>query len=164
MSVEIAVQRLAHGEGLALPTYASDLAAGADLVAAVEGAVVLAPGQRALIPTGLVIALPAGFEAQIRPRSGLALNHGVTVLNAPGTIDADYRGEVKIILANLGDRDFTVERGMRIAQMVLARVETARFQAVAALPESARGAGGFGSTGTTAVGSGAGEAAARIKG
>ena len=150
MSVEVAIQRLPHGEGLPLPAYASALAAGADLVAAVEAAVVIQPGQRALIPTGLAIALPAGFEAQIRPRSGLALNHGVTVLNAPGTVDADYRGEVKVILANLGDGVFTVERGMRIAQMVLARVETARFRAVAALPESARGQGGFGSTGTAA--------------
>ncbi len=150
MSVEVAIQRLPHGEGLPLPAYASALAAGADLVAAVEAAVVIQPGQRALIPTGLAIALPAGFEAQIRPRSGLALNHGVTVLNAPGTVDADYRGEVKVILANLGDGAFTVERGMRIAQMVLARVETARFRAVVALPESARGQGGFGSTGTAA--------------
>ena len=148
MSIDVAVQYLAHGEGLPLPTYASDLAAGADLVAAVSAPVTLAPGQRALIPTGIAIALPAGFEAQIRPRSGLAANHGVTVLNAPGTVDADYRGEVKVILANLGDAAFTIERGMRIAQMVLARVETARFSAVAALPETARGAGGFGSTGT----------------
>ena len=150
MSVEVAILRLPHGEGLPLPAYASELAAGADLVAAVEAAVVIQPGERALIPTGLAVALPAGFEAQIRPRSGLALTHGVTVLNAPGTVDADYRGEVKVILANLGNRAFTVERGMRIAQMVLARVETARFQAVAALPESARGQGGFGSTGTAA--------------
>lgn len=156
MSVEIAIQRLPHGEGLPLPAYASELAAGADLVAAVQAAVVIAPGGRALIPTGLALALPAGFEAQIRPRSGLALNHGVTILNAPGTIDADYRGEVKVILANLGDQAFTVERGMRIAQMVLARIETARFKAVAALPGSARGAGGFGSTGTAAVGKGQG--------
>lgn len=148
MSIDVAVQRLAHGEDLPLPTYASELAAGADLVAAVTAPVTLAPGQRALIPTGIAIALPLGFEAQIRPRSGLAANHGVTVLNAPGTVDADYRGEVKVILANLGEAAFTIERGMRIAQMVLARVETARFQAVADLPETARGAGGFGSTGT----------------
>lgn len=162
--VEIAILRLPHAEGLALPAYESEHAAGMDLSACLPADMVLAPGKRALVPTGFAIALPEGFEAQVRPRSGLAARHGVTVLNSPGTIDADYRGEVKIILANLGDRDFTVERGMRIAQMVLARVETARFQAVAALPESARGAGGFGSTGTTAVGSGAGEAAARIKG
>lgn len=150
MSVEVAVQRLPHGEGLPLPAYASQLAAGADLVAAVERALVLKPGERAAVPTGIALALPEGFEAQVRPRSGLALNHGLTVLNAPGTIDADYRGEVKVILANLGSDDFTVERGMRIAQLVLARVEVARWRECATLPESARGAGGFGSTGVAA--------------
>lgn len=150
MSVEVAVQRLPHGEGLPLPAYASQLAAGADLLAAVEHALVLKPGERAAVPTGIALALPEGFEAQVRPRSGLALNHGLTVLNAPGTIDADYRGEVKVILANLGSDDFTVERGMRIAQLVLARVEAARWRECATLPESERGAGGFGSTGVAA--------------
>lgn len=150
MSVEVAVQRLPHGEGLPLPAYASQLAAGADLLAAVARALVLKPGERAAVPTGIALALPEGFEAQVRPRSGLALNHGLTVLNAPGTIDADYRGEVKVILANLGSDDFTVERGMRIAQLVLARVEVARWRECATLPESERGAGGFGSTGVAA--------------
>lgn len=154
MSVEVAVQRLPHGEGLPLPAYASQLAAGADLLAAVARALVLKPGERAAVPTGIALALPEGFEAQVRPRSGLALNHGLTVLNAPGTIDADYRGEVKVILANLGSDDFTVERGMRIAQLVLARVEVACWRECATLPESARGAGGFGSTGVAALNKG----------
>ncbi len=148
MTVEIAVQRLPHGDGLALPGYATAGAAGADLLAAVAGPVVLAPGERRAIPTGIALALPEGFEAQVRPRSGLALDHGVTVLNAPGTVDSDYRGEVKVILANLGAAPFVVERGMRIAQIVVARVETARWRASDELPASARGAGGFGSTGT----------------
>lgn len=144
----VLVKVLPHGAGLPLPHYASDLAAGCDLPAAAP--VTLAPGARALVPTGLAIALPPGFEAQIRPRSGLALKHGVTVLNAPGTIDADYRGEVQVLLVNLGQEPFAIERGMRIAQMVVAPVVTARFEVVADLEETARAAGGFGSTGVTA--------------
>ncbi|WP_205574710.1 dUTP diphosphatase [Indioceanicola profundi] len=147
-SVTVAVRRLAHAEGLNLPTYATEQSAGMDLLAAVAAPVTLEPGERRLIPTGLAIALPEGFEAQVRPRSGLALKHGVTLLNSPGTIDADYRGEVGVILANLGQEPFTVERGMRIAQMVLARYERIGWQEVGELPDSARGAGGFGSTGT----------------
>jgi dUTP pyrophosphatase len=137
-----------HGEGLPLPHYASDLAAGCDLPAAAP--VTLAPGARALVPTGLAIALPPGFEAQIRPRSGLALKHGITVLNAPGTIDADYRGEVQVLLVNLSQEPFTIERGMRIAQMVVAPVVTARFEVATDLEATARAAGGFGSTGVAA--------------
>jgi dUTP pyrophosphatase len=148
MTVEIQVARLPHGDGLALPGYATAGAAGADLLAAVAEPVVLAPGERRAIPSGIALALPEGFEAQVRPRSGLALEHGVTVLNAPGTVDSDYRGEIKVILVNLGSAPFVVERGMRIAQMVVARVETARWRARDELPASARGAGGFGSTGT----------------
>ncbi|VVB42409.1 deoxyuridinetriphosphatase [Beijerinckiaceae bacterium RH AL1] len=144
----VLVKVLPHGAGLPLPHYASDLAAGCDLPAAAP--VTLAPGARALVPTGLAIALPPGFEAQIRPRSGLALKHGVTVLNAPGTIDADYRGEVQVLLVNLGQEPFAIERGMRIAQMVVAPVVTARFEVVADLEETARAAGGFGSTGVAA--------------
>lgn len=147
-SVTVAVRRLAHAEGLNLPAYATEQSAGMDLLAAVAAPVTLEPGERRLIPTGLAIALPEGFEAQVRPRSGLALKHGVTLLNSPGTIDADYRGEVGVILANLGQEPFTVERGMRIAQMVLARYERIGWREVGELPDSARGAGGFGSTGT----------------
>ncbi|MGE0744572.1 MAG: dUTP diphosphatase [Rhodospirillales bacterium] len=147
-AVEVAVMRLPHGEGLALPAYATARAAGMDLLAAVAAEVTIAPGARALVPTGIAIALPAGYEAQVRPRSGLALRHGLTVLNSPGTIDADYRGEVQVILANLGDAPVTVERGMRIAQMVVAPVSRAAWAETDALPDSARGAGGFGSTGT----------------
>lgn len=149
-AVQVDVRVLPHGEGLPLPAYASDLAAGCDLSAAVpEGEPMrIEPGARALVPTGLAIALPAGSEAQVRPRSGLALKHGVTVLNAPGTIDADYRGEVRVLLVNHGDAPFIVTRGMRIAQMVVAPVTTARFVAVATLAETARAEGGFGSTGT----------------
>lgn len=146
--IRIAVTRLPHGAGLALPSYATEHAAGMDLLAAVTDPVTLAPGRRALIPTGIAIALPPGYEAQVRARSGLALRHGVTVANGIGTIDADYRGEVGVILVNLGEEAFTVERGARIAQMVIARHETAAWDEVAALPDSARGAGGFGSTGT----------------
>jgi dUTP pyrophosphatase len=146
----ISVKVLPHGEGLALPTYASALAAGCDLEAAVlaDMPVVLAPNARALIPTGLAIAIEAGYEGQVRPRSGLALKHGVTVLNAPGTIDADYRGEVKVLLVNLGTAPFEIERGMRIAQLIVAPVSRARFVAVAHLDMTVRAAGGFGSTGT----------------
>ncbi len=148
-SIEIAVQRLAHAEGLALPAYQSDDAAGFDLVAAVaaEAPIDLPPGGRALVPTGLVLEIPPGFEGQVRPRSGLALKHGVTVLNSPGTIDADYRGEVKVILVNLGSETFRVVRGERIAQFVAAPVTRARLVVVEAVGETARGTGGFGSTG-----------------
>jgi len=148
-TVTIQVAPLPHFEGLQLPTYETPLSAGMDLRAAVpEGApLTIAPGQRVLAPTGLTVALPAGYEAQIRPRSGLALKHGVTCLNTPGTIDADYRGEVKVILINLGQEAFVVARGERIAQMVIAPVTQAVWETVAALPETARGAGGFGSTG-----------------
>ena len=149
-ALSIAITTLPHAEGLELPAYATEHAAGMDLCAAVAGDVVLAPGQRALIPTGLALALPEGYEAQVRPRSGLALKHGVTVLNSPGTIDADYRGEVQVILANLGTEPFTITRGMRIAQMVVAAHARVVWEAVAELPATARGAGGFGSTGTSA--------------
>ena len=137
-----------HAVGLNLPTYATEQSAGMDLSAALEEDIELDAGERALIPTGLSIALPAGYEAQIRPRSGLAIKHGVTVLNSPGTVDADYRGEIKVILANLGGEPFTIKRGMRIAQMVIAPYTQAQFSEVLELPESQRGAGGFGSTGT----------------
>jgi dUTP pyrophosphatase len=145
--VRVAITRLPEGEGLPLPAYMSDSAAGADLFAAVERELVLAPGARALVPAGIAIALPHGYEAQIRPRSGLALRDGVTCLNAPGTIDADYRGPVGVILANLGAEPVIVRRGDRIAQLVIAPVSRARFTLVEDLPESGRGQGGFGSTG-----------------
>jgi len=147
---EIPVRRLPHGADLELPAYATPQSAGMDLLAAVEADVVLAPGSHRLIPTGIAIALPPGTEAQVRPRSGLALKHGVTVLNAPGTIDADYRGEVGVILINLGREPFTVTRGTRIAQLVVARYARTTWRPVAALDDSARGAGGFGSTGLAA--------------
>ncbi|MBV6659032.1 MAG: dUTP diphosphatase [Devosiaceae bacterium] len=146
--VEVALKQLPHAQGLDLPSYATDGAAGADLRAAVDADLVLAPGERALVPTGLQIALPAGYEAQVRPRSGLAAKNGITVLNTPGTVDADYRGEIHVILVNLGAEAFAVTRGMRIAQMVVAPVVQARFTLAETLPDSARGAGGFGSTGT----------------
>ncbi|MCG8507095.1 MAG: dUTP diphosphatase [Sphingomonadales bacterium] len=151
--IPLEVKTLPHGEGLDLPAYETALSAGMDLRAAVaDGApVTLAPGERALIETGLSIALPAGFEAQVRPRSGLAYKHGVTVLNTPGTIDADYRGEVKVLLINHGAEPFVISRGMRIAQIVIAPVTQARWQPVAELSETARGAGGFGSTGIEAA-------------
>ncbi len=145
--VRVALMRLPEGEGLPIPTYMSDLAAGADLCAAVRDELVLLPGARALVPTGFALAIPPGFEAQIRPRSGLALRSGVTCLNAPGTIDADYRGPVQVLLANLGAEPVTVARGDRIAQLVVAPVSRASFDEVADLPQSVRGAGGFGSTG-----------------
>jgi len=154
-NVTVSVTRLTHGADLPLPAYATADSAGLDLLAAVDADLALAPGARTLIPTGLVIALPAGYEAQVRPRSGLALKNGITVLNSPGTIDADYRGEVKVILANLGGEDFTVSRGMRIAQMVVAPVTRLGWSEVGSeseLPSSERGSGGFGSTGTGAVG------------
>ncbi len=147
-SVSVAVVKLPHAENLNLPAYATEHAAGMDLCAAVEHDVTLLPGERKLIPTGLTIALPEGYEAQVRPRSGLALKNGVTVLNSPGTIDADYRGEVQVILANLGQEPFTITRGMRIAQMVVAAYARASWSEEKELPSSARGAGGFGSTGT----------------
>lgn len=145
--IAVSVKVLDHGKGLALPAYATADSAGADLLAAVEQDRVIEPGKRALIPTGLSIALPPGFEVQVRPRSGLALKNGVTVLNTPGTVDADYRGEIGVILMNLGEESFTVTRGMRIAQMVVAPVTQFEWEPVNALPESGRGAGGFGSTG-----------------
>ncbi len=146
-STEIAIQlkRLDHGAGLPLPAYATDHAAGLDVVAAED--VTLAPGARHAVATGFAIAIPIGYEVQVRPRSGLALKNGITCLNTPGTIDADYRGEVKVILANLGSEPFEVKRGERIAQLVPAAVQKARFAEVTELDETARGAGGFGSTG-----------------
>jgi len=147
-AVTIPIQRLAHGAGLDLPQRATEHAAGVDLVAAVGEAVAIGPGGRATIPAGIRIALPEGYEAQVRPRSGLAAKHGITVLNAPGTIDADYRGEIKVILINLGEHVFSIERGMRIAQMVIAPATRAAWAETGALAESDRGDGGFGSTGT----------------
>lgn len=146
--INVPIQRLPHAGGLPLPAYATSDSAGMDLSAAVAGDLVLKPGTRAIVPTGFAIALPSGYEAQVRPRSGLAAKNGVTVLNTPGTIDADYRGEVGVILVNLGPQDFTVTRGMRIAQMVIAPVTAAALNEVPELPQTARGAGGFGSTGT----------------
>ena len=143
--IHIAITRLPHGEGLPLPSYASEGAAGLDVVAAED--LTLAPGARHAVATGFAIAIPPGYEVQVRPRSGLALNHGVTCLNTPGTIDCDYRGEVKVILANLGTEPFDVKRGERIAQLVPAPVLRAEFAEVESLDETHRGAGGFGSTG-----------------
>lgn len=145
--VAVDIQRLPHGADLPVPAPATGMSAGADLVAAVTEPVVLAPGARALIPTGFAIQLPGGFEAQVRPRSGLAADHGVTLLNSPGTIDADYRGEIGVVLINLGREPFHVTRGMRIAQMVIAPVSRAQWREVEGLAETGRGAGGFGSTG-----------------
>jgi len=150
MSVMIQVHRLPHGEGLALPSYATPGAAGMDLLAAVAAPVTIEPGRRALIPTGLAIALPPGFEMQVRPRSGLALRNGIVLPNSPGTIDEDYRGEVQVILLNAGDAPFIVERGMRIAQAVVAPVVRAEWREVDSLDDTARSTGGFGSTGTHA--------------
>jgi dUTP pyrophosphatase len=145
--VPVGVVRLAGGEGLPLPAYMTAGAAGADVCAAVEAPLVLAPGERALVPTGFALAVPEGYEVQVRPRSGLALRAGVTVLNAPGTIDSDYRGPVGIVLVNLGREPFTIERGERIAQLVLAPVARAAFGETGELARTDRGAGGFGSTG-----------------
>ena len=145
--IPVQVVALPHFQGLTLPSYATAGSAGLDLQAAVEAPVVIPPGGRALVPTGLSLAVPPGFEAQVRPRSGLALKQGLTVPNSPGTIDSDYRGEVKIIVLNAGSEVITIERGMRIAQLVLARVEQLAWQPVATLAETERGAGGFGSTG-----------------
>ena len=146
--IEVELTPHDHAVGLKLPTYATEQSAGMDLSAALEEALELAPGERALIPTGLSIALPAGYEAQVRPRSGLAVKHGVTVLNSPGTVDADYRGEIKVILINHGQDPFTIERGMRIAQLVIARHVNVKWVKVEALDETERSGGGFGSTGT----------------
>jgi dUTP pyrophosphatase len=143
----VPVRRLDHARDLPLPAYATEGSAGLDLLAAVPAPVTLAPGARALIPTGIAIALPPGLEAQVRPRSGLALNQGLTVLNSPGTIDADYRGEVGVILINLGPDPVVVERGQRIAQLVVARYERVVWNERDVLPDSVRGDGGFGSTG-----------------
>ena len=148
-TVEIEVVRLPHGRDLALPDYATAAAAGADLLAAIDQDIELAPLERCIVPTGISIALPVGFEAQIRPRSGLAAKNGVTVANAPGTIDADYRGEVGVILVNLSREPFRITRGMRIAQLVVARHARAVWREVGELDRTARGAGGFGSTGVT---------------
>lgn len=145
--MKIAIQRLPHAQDLPLPAYATAGAAGMDVLAAVNEPVVLAPRQIAAIPTGIALALPQGFEAQIRPRSGLALHHGVTVLNAPGTVDSDYRGEVRVILINSGSAPFTVARGAKIAQLVVAAHARVEWAEAAALETTARGAGGFGSTG-----------------
>jgi dUTP diphosphatase len=146
-NVDVSVVQLPHGKGMDLPHYATEHAAGMDLMAAIEGTLVLEPGHRAIVPTGLSIALPVGYEAQVRPRSGLAAKNGVTVANAPGTIDADYRGEVGVIMINLGQDPFIIERGMRIAQMVVAPVTTISWVSTDTLPETERGSGGFGSTG-----------------
>lgn len=143
--IDIRIKRLPHGEGLPLPAYATEHAAGLDMVAAED--VELAPGQRLTVATGFALAIPHGYEIQVRPRSGLALKHGITCANAPGTIDSDYRGELKIILVNHGTEPFAVRRGERIAQIVPAPVLQARFEEVAELDDTARGEGGFGSTG-----------------
>ncbi len=145
ISIDVAVEP--HGAGLPLPQYETDLAAGMDLRAALDDPVILLPGERKLVPTGLRIALPPGFEAQVRPRSGLALRHGVTLVNTPGTIDADYRGEIKVLMINHGEEPFVLKRGERIAQLVIAPVARANWRAVGQLDDTARGAGGFGHTG-----------------
>jgi dUTP pyrophosphatase len=149
MRVTVRVKRLPHGEGLPLPAYQSAHAAGLDVVAAVpeDAAVTLEPGERALIPTGFALEVPIGYEAQVRPRSGLAIKHGVTLLNSPGTIDSDYRGELKVIMVNHGREPYTVRRGDRIAQLVIAPVSHVEIVAVEDLDATARGQGGFGSTG-----------------
>ena len=147
-AVGVPIMRLPHGADLPLPSYATEGAAGMDLMAAIDAPVTLDPLARAMVPTGIAIALPAGFEAQVRPRSGLAAKNGVTVLNSPGTVDADYRGEVKVILVNLSDEPFEIQPGMRIAQMVIAPVTRAAWDERDNLDDTARGAGGFGSTGT----------------
>lgn len=147
-SLPVSITKLPHADDISLPSYATEHSAGMDVCASIKEDIILNPGDRKLIPTGLSIALPEGYEAQIRPRSGLALKNGITVLNSPGTIDADYRGEIQIILANLGTAPFTVSRGMRIAQMVIASYSRVLWSEVKNLPETSRGSGGFGSTGT----------------
>jgi len=147
MTVEVRIRRLAHAEGLPLPVYATGGAAGADVCAAVETEIVIEPGERQAVPTGLVLEIPDGFEGQVRPRSGLAIRHGLTVVNAPGTIDSDYRGELKVLLVNLGTETVLIARGDRVAQLVIAPVTRAAFAETEELTASDRGAGGFGSTG-----------------
>ena len=153
MSITVNVMRLPHAAGLPLPAYQSAAAAGFDLIAAVpaDAPLTIAPGRYAAVPTGLAIALPPGTEAQVRPRSGLARNHGVTVLNAPGTVDADYRGEVQVLLINHGNEPFTITRGTRIAQLVVGQIARATLREVETLDETVRGAGGFGTTGTSST-------------
>lgn len=148
---QVKIIKFAHGADLPLPTYATQQAAGADLMAAIDSDITLAPFARMLIPAGIALALPAGFEAQIRPRSGLALKHGITLLNTPGTIDADYRGEIKVLMINLGQEDFVISRGMRIAQLVIAPVAQVKWQQVETLDDTKRSANGFGSTGIKVV-------------
>ncbi len=148
MTIPVQVKRFPHSDGLALPAYATPGAAGMDLLAAVTTPLTLAPGQRTLVPTGLAIALPPGYELQVRPRSGLALKNGIVLPNSPGTVDEDYRGELQVIVMNAGTEPFTIERGMRIAQAILAPVHRATWHEVAELDETQRGTGGFGSTGT----------------
>lgn len=145
--ISVAITKLPHADNLALPDYATRDSAGADLLAAIDEPLTLAPGARALVPTGIQIALPSGLEAQVRPRSGLAIKNGVTCLNAPGTIDADYRGEIGVILINHGEQSFVIERGMRIAQLVIASYHHVDWNEVSDLDETERGDGGFGSTG-----------------
>jgi dUTP pyrophosphatase len=147
MTVEVRIRRLTHAEGLPLPVYATTGAAGADLCAAVDAEIVIEPGSRCAVPTGLVVEIPDGFEAQVRPRSGLAFRRGLTIINAPGTIDSDYRGELKVLLVNLGAESIAIARGDRIAQMVVAPVTRAAFVEAADVTPSDRGSGGFGSTG-----------------
>ena len=147
-SLTFPVKQLDNGKDLPLPHYATEEAAGMDLYAAVDGTLAIEPGEWQLVPTGVAIALPKGYEAQVRPRSGLAFKHGITILNAPGTIDSDYRGEIKVMLMNVSKESFAIERGMRIGQMILATVIRAELTPREELPESARGTGGFGSTGT----------------
>lgn len=154
MSCTVEIKKLENFTGLELPQYATEHSAGADLLAAIDNPITLQPGDYTLVKTGLAVALPAGVEMQIRPRSGLAFKHGVTVLNSPGTIDADYRGEVGVLLINHGKEAFTIERGMRIAQMVLAKYENAAWDVKTQLSETVRGAGGFGSTGTGKIANG----------
>ena len=149
--MKISILRLPHALGIPLPAYATEGSAGMDLVAAQEGDIELFPGKRVTVPTGFSLELPPGVEAQVRPRSGLAVNHGVTVLNTPGTIDSDYRGEVKVILVNLGEEPFVIRRGMRIAQMIVARHERVELVERSSLSQTARGAGGHGSTGLTSL-------------
>ena len=157
-TIDVQVKRLAHAADLPLPTYQSELAAGLDLMAAIprDAPMVLAPGEHAMVPTGLCMALPPGTEGQVRPRSGLAARYGVTVLNAPGTVDADFRGEIQVIIINHGSRPFTIERGMRIAQLVIATTMQATICESAILDDTTRGIGGFGSTGSSSGGSGSG--------
>ena len=147
--VTVAVKRLDHGADLPLPSYATTFSAGADLCAALKSTIEIAPGARSLVPTGLAIQLPVGYEAQIRPRSGLALDHGISVLNSPGTIDADFRGEIGVIMINHGDEPFFIEHGMRIAQLIIAPISTIIWHETSELDDTSRGTGGFGSTGTT---------------